>query len=148
MAFKAVSFSSDITDTQRIYGCDDLGFNEVEIWVTDDYDNQDYCVTFVEVQANGADCGNDPLVAGTISNEENNPVEGVTVDMSGQSNAMMMTDNTGAFNFEVPNGNDVTITPSKDDDHLNGVTTYDIVFSKPSYFRNSIIRFSLQNDCC
>jgi hypothetical protein len=39
-----------------------------------------------------------------------------------------LTNNAGAYNFaNVPFGNDVTVTPVKDDDPLNGVTTYDLV---------------------
>ncbi len=55
-------------------------------------------------------------------------VENVTVSLNGQSTGVWNTDNNGVFSFtNIPVGNDVTITPEKDDDPLNGVTTYDLV---------------------
>lgn len=125
-----LSFSSDITDKSRIYTCDDLGQQPVQLWVTDASGNQDYCETFVIIQSNMGQCGG-PLVAnlgGAIANEVNNPVEGVTVNLSGQSNGLVLTDVNGMYNFvNIPIGNDVTVTPHLDQDPLNGVTTFDIV---------------------
>ncbi|MDA9773480.1 T9SS type A sorting domain-containing protein [Saprospiraceae bacterium] len=48
------SFSDDPTDTRRIFTCDDVGRNDVEIWVTDDQGRQNYCNTYIRVQNNGA----------------------------------------------------------------------------------------------
>jgi hypothetical protein len=126
------SFSSNVADSGRVYTCADLGQQPVEIWVTDAAGNQDFCVTNVTLQANMNQCaGDDTLsvnVGGTIANEDNESVEGVNVDLSGQSSATFLTGSNGMFNFaNIPLGNDVTVTPSKDDDVLNGVTTFDLV---------------------
>ncbi len=124
------SFSADTTDKSRTYTCDDLGQQPIQMWVTDAAGNQDYCETFIIVQANMGQCGG-PLVAnlgGAIANEGNNPVEDVTVSLSGQSNGVVKTDANGMYNFaNIPLGNDVTVTPAKDDNPLNGVTTFDLV---------------------
>jgi len=126
-----VSFSADVNDTQRIYTCDEVGQQNVEIWVTDAAGNQDFCNTFVIVQDNMGACTGNPLVVnvgGAIATEENMSVSDVNVELSGQSTGVVTTDASGMYNFaNVPVGNDVTITPVKDVDPLNGVTTYDLV---------------------
>jgi hypothetical protein len=124
-----LSFSANVNDIGTTFNCDNLGENAVQMWVTDASGNQDFCETFVIIQANQGQCGTDPLVAanGAIANEANASVEDVTVEMSGQSNGMVTTDADGNFNFNVPTGSDVTITPSKDDNHSNGVSTFDLV---------------------
>ena len=48
------SFSSDPTDNVRVFTCDDVGRNDVEIWVTDADGQQSYCNTYVRVQNNSA----------------------------------------------------------------------------------------------
>ena len=125
-----LSFSADVNDKSRTFTCDDLGQVPVQLWVTDASGNQDYCETFVIVQANMGQCGG-PLVAnlgGAVANEGNDPVEDVTMNLSGQSNGVVQTDVNGMYNFaNIPIGNDVTVTPEKDNDPLNGVTTYDLV---------------------
>jgi len=126
----SISFSTDVSDTQRIFNCDQVGQQNVEIWVTDAAGNQDFCNTFVIVEDNMNAC-DDPLVVnvgGAIATEEDMSVNDVTVELSGQSSGMVTTDINGMYNFtSVPVGNDVTITPVKDVNPLNGVTTYDLV---------------------
>ena len=48
------SFSDDPDDNVRLFTCDDVGRNDVEIWVTDEYGRQNYCNTYVRVQNNSA----------------------------------------------------------------------------------------------
>ncbi len=66
------SFSPDTDDTGITYDCGDLGQQPVEIWVTDASGNQDFCETFVIIQANMGQCGGNPLVAasGVIADEK------------------------------------------------------------------------------
>jgi len=126
----AISFSSDVNDTQRIFNCDHVGQQNLEIWVTDAAGNQDFCNTFVIVQDNMNICPNDddPLIAGQVATEDNEFVQNVILDLSGDSNSSFTTGTNGQFTFNsVPAGGDYTITPEKDVDPLNGVTTYDLV---------------------
>ncbi len=65
-----LSFSSDVKDRSKVFTCADLGKNEVQIWVTDQYGNQSYCRTNVEVQNNNAripNCKRDSLKGGNIA---------------------------------------------------------------------------------
>ena len=125
-----LSLSPDVNDTQRIYTCDDLGQQPIELWVTDASGNQDFCATFVEIQDNMGVCpgAGAPLVAGAIANEVDVPVEGVDVELSGSGNNSAVTDANGEYSFTVPmSGGDYTITPSLLTDADNGVTTIDVV---------------------
>ena len=125
------SFSPDTTFTDTTFYCHNVGMDSVEVWVTDEFGNQDFCKTLVIIQADTSVCIDDPLVAhlgGFIDSENGQPVQDVVVKLSGQSNSSLVTDLTGVFHFgNLPIGQDLTVTPVKDDDHLNGVTTYDLV---------------------
>jgi hypothetical protein len=125
------SFSADTAYTQHTYYCGDVGQQTVQIWVTDASGNQDYCETFVIIQANIGQCTGDTLVvnvSGAIANQDENPVENVMVNLSGESSGAVLTNGNGLYNFaNISIGNDVTVTPEKNDDPLNGVSTFDLV---------------------
>jgi hypothetical protein len=123
-----LSFSDDPNDDSRIFTCDDLGENTIQLWVTDAAGNQDFCETFVEVQDNLGHCDSTSVitVAGLITTELDDAVEGVMVEVNGTS-FVQETGTDGAYSFELPAGQDYTITPMLDDDADNGVTTYDLV---------------------
>ena len=124
------SFSPDVTDTVRTYFCQDVGIQPIEMWVSDEYGNQDFCTTTIEVQANMGQCSDSLVVdvGGAINTENNQQVEGVNVDISGQWSGATLTSTDGFFLFQnLPLGQDITITPEKDDDPVNGVSTYDLV---------------------
>lgn len=124
------SFSSNVDDTVRTFFCEDVGIQPIQMWVTDPHGNQDYCSTTLEVQANMGQCDNNLVVdvGGSINTESNEQVEGVQVDISGQWNDATATNTNGVFLFQnVPLGQDITLTPEKDTDPLNGVTTFDLV---------------------
>ncbi|MEZ4930665.1 MAG: T9SS type A sorting domain-containing protein [Saprospiraceae bacterium] len=125
------SFSPDTTFTDTTFFCYDVPGDSVEVWVTDANGNQDFCKTLVTVQADTNTCLDDTLVVhinGFIDTENGVPVEEVNVNLNGQNTSNWMTDQTGGFEFNnLPMGNDLTVAPFKDDDHRNGVTTYDLV---------------------
>ncbi|MBK8490778.1 MAG: T9SS type A sorting domain-containing protein [Saprospirales bacterium] len=126
----AFSFSPDVNDLSTIYTCDDLGQQPVQVWVTDIYGNQDYCETFVVIQDNMFACNsaNGPTVAGAIANEEEEGVEGVSVELSGNGSNTELTGSNGTYSFgNIPSGGDYTVTPVFDVNDGNGVTTYDLV---------------------
>lgn len=124
------SFSANLADTVKTYFCQDVGIQPIEMWVTDQYGNQDFCSTTIEVQANMGQCSDTLVVdvVGTVNTENNEQVEGVNVDISGQWSGASVTSAGGLFLFEnLPLGQDITITPEKDDDPVNGVSTFDLV---------------------
>jgi hypothetical protein len=120
-----------------IFDCSELGPQEVELWAMDLAGNADYCVATVDVQDNAGHCSNDQLsVAGALMTELDEGVEDANVYIQGTPpnnaapvNQFVMTDDQGAFMFAnvLPLGSDYTLTPTKDDNPLNGVSTYDLV---------------------
>ena len=116
---------------------DGLDTRLVEIWVEDEAGNADYCTTYVILQDPNGVCDNSGgggddsrMIAGTIATEDVEMVEDVMVDIDG-SNGMataMPTESNGHYAFTpLAAGVDYTVTPGKDIDPLNGVSTYDLV---------------------
>lgn len=124
-----ISFSQDIGDSCKIFTCMDFGDVPVNIWVTDAAGNQDYCATHIIIQDNMFHCSNGAPLTGLIATTANEPVEGVNIMLNNTNgNQQYTTTSNGMYNF--PNltiGEDYTITPHKDDDPTNGVTTFDLV---------------------
>jgi len=130
------SFSSDTSDHVKWFGCNEIGTNQVELWVTallpDNTITQDYCITTVEVQDNNNECGTNPLpqavVSGTVNTTDDEPVKGVSLRLIGSELGEVTTDENGKFSFEsVDKGKDykISFTPAKD--YMNGVSTLDLV---------------------
>ncbi len=126
--------------------CDDPDTLAVEIYSWDSADNPtavqpdgsiggpnyDHCLTYVVVQDNMFNlCGGAPgtiSVAGLIANEQDEAVENVQVRITGRASDNVMTTAAGNYGFNnLRPGDDYTITPLKDDDYLNGVSTFDLV---------------------
>ena len=65
---------------------------------------------------------------GKILNENSEEVKDVNVLLSGVSNNSDITDTNGEFQFQLLSSNNgVEIRPEKNDDHRNGVSTFDLV---------------------
>ena len=124
------SFSSNVNHTGMDFDCDDIGQNPVQIWVTDASGNQDFCLTNVIIQDNMGVCSGNlyASVGGAITNEEGESVQNVMVAVNDTLTPPAMTGPDGNFVFQaLPLGNDFTVSPEKNANLLNGVTTYDIV---------------------
>ncbi len=124
------SFSPDTTKTSITFTCTNQNSTTfVDVWVTDDCGNQDFCSTFITVQDNAQGCA-DPLInlTGLVTNEDEEGIENVEIHLSGNSADMVQTDASGMYQFSglVPGG-DYSVVPVKDDNPLNGVTTFDLV---------------------
>ena len=126
------SYSHDITDTLKCFNCGDLGKNEIKVWVTDANGNQDYCLTFIDIQDNMFPCIpmiNDTItLAGNIVTETGKDIEGVKVDLKGDMQNYAMTSNEGSFEFlDLTMEKSFEVIPGKDIEPLNGVSTIDII---------------------
>ncbi|MBK7939747.1 MAG: hypothetical protein IPJ82_22850 [Lewinellaceae bacterium] len=120
--------------TSVTFTCAELGEKFVELWAEDLAGNADFCLTSVDVQDNNSNCvPNDPnnvTVAGALTTEMSEGVEEANVNLqSGAISLFDMSDDQGMYVFPdaVPLGADYTVTPTKDDNPLNGVSTYDLV---------------------
>ncbi len=138
----------DPSVTGLVATCDDPATLIVRIYAWDDADNPysvqpdgsvggpnyDFCETYILVQDNMGSCEGDECggvgsrIAGVIMTEEDETVEGVAVGLSGQTEMDMTTASNGQYEFSnLESGYDYTVTPELDLDHLNGVTTFDLV---------------------
>ncbi|TVR86396.1 MAG: HYR domain-containing protein [Saprospirales bacterium] len=123
------SFSEDIDSTTITFCCDALGSNRIELWVTDEAGNQDFCETFILIQDPNEIC-NDISIAGTLQTEDMEAIEDGTVELTRNDDpfSSIVTGNDGGFTFNagIALNNDYVLTPFKDINPLNGVTTFDI----------------------
>jgi len=120
--------TSNITFT-----CDDLGTQQVEVWVLDANGNADFCITTVDVQDNSNACSGNVnpdgqvALAGKITTEMGDAVSDVSVQITADRTPYM-TQNDGQFNYEQLQGNlDYALIPSKNIEPKNGVSTLDII---------------------
>ncbi len=127
------SFSEDVNDAERQYDCSDLNGNfqeeiSVELWVTDEAGNQDFCTTLITLIDSGSVCDySTHLVAGKIETEIHLPVPGVQVSITGYNGYNLTTNQQGEYEQSLAGGFNYTITPFLDEDVLNGVSTFDLV---------------------
>lgn len=123
--------------TSVTFMCTELGTQCVELWSIDAAGNADYCETYVIVQDNLGNCPSaDHInVAGALKTEVSDGVEEGTVHIDGTSSFAPpysyfdLSDADGAYVVanNVPLDATFVIAPEKDDNPLNGVTTYDLV---------------------
>ncbi len=117
------------------FDCNALGTQIVNVYVIDESDNFDYCSTYALIQDNMNECRRDSLsgespttlVAGNILNTTEQHIENVNVAVNGGIQESMVTGTDGHFQFMLPGDGDYTLIPEKDENPLNGVSTYDLV---------------------
>ncbi len=115
----------------NIFPCDLVqGIANVRMYVIDQAGNFDYCQTQVAV-TNFNGCTPTSLtaanIAGLVQTEMGDNVEQVKVNVTSNSNSFF-TGPSGVFSFlGLPTGSSYTVTPEKDLNPVNGVTTYDLV---------------------
>lgn len=112
------------------FDCQRVGNNTVRVYVIDEEGNWDFAETYVTVQDNMNVCvGFEPggMLTGKITTAAGENVEQVEVVLSGATETSTMTNATGQFAFNMEMGADYTLTPVKDINPLNGVSTFDLV---------------------
>ena len=120
------------TKTLTFY-CNDIGTHDVEIWVVDEAGNADFCITQVIIQDNFVVCPpSGPAVAtiaGLIEDESGVEADGVEVHVTNNNpNDPGLMQMGSPYAFEgLTTGSGYTVTPEKDGDATNGVSTYDLV---------------------
>jgi hypothetical protein len=123
----------DLNDTLRVFDCSDgVGVKELTVFVTDEKGRQDSARTYVVVQDNTQFCSNDPgpiyPIAGNITNTSGSKMPNTQVILDGDAYIETMTDDNGAYSFPpMTEGGSYSITPKKNTDVLNGISTFDIL---------------------
>ena len=116
--------------TTLTFSCDEVGRQEIELWLTDGNGNSDYCRTGVNVQDNSGVCPQTAMgfIAGNIITQSGKEVEEVVVSVVENQPLATRTGVDGGFMIGgVQFGERLTLVPSKDDDVLNGVSTMDVI---------------------
>ena len=110
--------------------CRDRGGIAARVYLIDAAGNYNYCSITIAVEDNALICGStgSAAVAGAIQTESKATVEGVQVNLSGQTQKSFATGVNGLFVFNnLTAGADYTVTPSLNKGFLNGVSTFDLV---------------------
>jgi len=114
----------------------DLGVDTVELWVKDVAGNAGFCTTLIFVEDADSSCVSLPLtIAGVLRTGSNDAVVKANVALNAThpiAPPVMLTtqpDTTGKFEFSqaIPIGSDYTLTPTKNINPLNGVSTFDLL---------------------
>ncbi len=117
--------------TSVTFDCTELGTQYVDMWVCDEAGNCDHCRTHVVIQDPNGACATDPTlarIAGVIKTTEGEEVESVEVGISENNMDAVITNNDGSYEFEnLAMQNNYTITPWKNMNPLNGVSTFDLI---------------------
>ncbi len=136
-----LSFSTNVNQTSLTFTCNDIPDGQemyipVEMYVTDNAGNYDFCSVGVILQDNEGDaCPDNNLgnifTSGRIVSENNEPLSGVEVTIDAnlpEFPRIMNTIGDGNYVFnDLPIGQDYTVSALNDNDILNGVSTLDIV---------------------
>lgn len=125
--------------TNVFFTCDDvfLGPRPIELWVIDAAGNADYCETYVIITDNNSNCdpGGVSLTVCAVNHCDGSPISEVSYGIGSSSNPVPPftifnpADTSGCLQLDnsIPIGSNYTITPLKDNNPLNGVSTYDLV---------------------
>jgi hypothetical protein len=139
-AANGITFPTNANGTPKTsvtFDCSSQGYKFVQLWARDKSGNADFCVASISVQDNMNVCpDNDAAtVAGILRTELQDGLEEGNVQLSGSHPVLppvsMIQSSNGTGNYEfnqaLPILSNYTVTPEKDDNHLNGVTTYDLL---------------------
>jgi hypothetical protein len=121
----------DSTATQIGLGCNDIGSQEVEMWVIDQSGNADYCIVSVEVIAPVEGCNGEPgKVRGTVSSMLGAGIGGVEMLLENVTDTVQVVTTTkGQYDFGsfAMDGSDYRLWPEKTDDPIAGISTLDVI---------------------
>jgi hypothetical protein len=128
-----LSLSPNTSVTSQTFTCEDVGAPvPVTLYATDNLGNQAYCETYIIVQDNFGICPDTAGITGTItgnvSTETSDNVLEVNVELDGSNLLPAMTNHAGTYIFPaMPVGGNYVVSPAKNNDFRNGVSTLDLV---------------------
>jgi len=133
------SFSPNINDTNRVFNCDSLenGIAQIfslEMWVTDEWGNQERCEVSFIVQDNDDVCADNGTIKGKISGkvitQDQKSIPDAEIDIAASIDTFSgfeMTDEEGLFVSESPEYLKYTLRPYYSSAASGGVSTFDLV---------------------
>lgn len=131
LAGNAQYWLHDARTSGKLFTCDNVGLNTLDVCVTDAAGNQDFCTVRLQVQANPPACINFSRIVGNVGTESNEMVPETYViieNMSTNETKAFKTDENGEFSFNsMPESYSYKIVSEKNTDYTNGVSTLDLV---------------------
>lgn len=110
------------------------GLVPIRLWVTDAAGNSDYCDTYVDVQNNMGATGvsNCPGTTGSrmlieLVTVKTQTIKNADVSVATANGMMKATFDANQYSAIVPSNTDAAVSAEKNDNPLNGVSTYDLV---------------------
>jgi hypothetical protein len=117
------------------------GFVILEMYVWDECDNFDFCL--VQLAVNGNDIPDTGAISGRIYTEYGEAVQSVNAsldNMSNNSQSAIVTNENGEYAFyENIINNQYNIKGEKNDDYLNGVSTYDLILIQKHILNDELL---------
>lgn len=119
------------------FTCAHLGTNFIELWAKDEAGNTAYCTVVALIQDNLFNCNSDSgtTVISCLKNWCNStPIENASVQFGfnqGQPPALYSTTNANGCaqtHFNLPINTNLTVTPQYDDNPLNNISTFDLLY--------------------
>ncbi|MBK9254658.1 MAG: T9SS type A sorting domain-containing protein [Saprospiraceae bacterium] len=98
--------------------------------VWDEGFRHDFCMTTLKLICNSCPTPDGNRIAGSVSTDAGEMVDDVIVTVHAdmvEYPKSLMTSATGMYEFVLPSGNDFEVGATKDIDHMNGVSTLDLV---------------------
>ncbi|MEO1264004.1 MAG: hypothetical protein AAFZ15_34685, partial [Bacteroidota bacterium] len=124
-------FLTDTLVTSITYFCCDDGLHPVTVVFMDESGNQSTCNSSIVVQDNFGNCDEcNPFLDGQVITETGIGMSNVEILIDDPDNGYsenIDVNNEGNYFIQLPEGGNYTVTPSKNDNHINGVTTFDAV---------------------
>jgi len=126
------SWSDKVGDSIKIFDCDDVPNANVELWVTDECGNQDFVNIILVVTDPSNSCGNIQgmsEISGAIARMDGMKLVAVDIDLDNSGVVTAgSTDNGGDYVFrQVDNGTNYRVRPQRNGDHMEGVSTGDLI---------------------
>jgi hypothetical protein len=122
-------------ETQRNFKvtCEDLTqLYPLDVWVWDEGGNGDFCNIEILISGNCDNVSSSSFISGSITNKDDNGIEDVEVliesDQLAEYPKSLLTDETGRYTFNNnPTGQNYALLPAKNDNHVNGMSTLDLI---------------------
>ena len=113
------------------FTCEDIGQQTINLIVTDQYGNSQFCSTDIFIQDNSGVCSGRPAqtaIGGRVFTEDGSPMPEVPVQLSGGLEQMSFTDEGGNYLFEALSRDETyTVRPIPSENFKEGLSTFDLV---------------------
>lgn len=112
------------------FDCSHLGTQLMEYWIMDEVGNTNHCVTVLAVQDNSGLCPQQAstMIAGEVTTEMGEQVDEVMIETVNGDPMQAYTGPNGFFELlGAESGGDYTLAASREDNPLNGVSTFDLI---------------------